>query len=112
MNSKLSDIYRNSYCFDVDIIVFTETWLRPSILNTEILCSTFQIFRRDEGGVLIATRSNYITHVIDVPNTQNVEFIAVSVKINNKMFYIISKNIKNQEIHCTIQHTPFPVLNI
>ena len=50
-----------------DIVVGSETWLDQSILASEIMPTTYQMFRRDRqmrtnsGGVLLAIHSNLIT---------------------------------------------------
>jgi len=36
LRSKLTKLYSDSLSFASHIIVFTETWLKPDILNSEI----------------------------------------------------------------------------
>ena len=69
LNTKLANIFNNSFDSDFDVLVFTETWLRENVLDSEIMASNFQIYRRDRlgkagGGVLIAVRSSYTSNLI------------------------------------------------
>ena len=45
-------------CYKPEIVVGTEPWLKPSISNSEVFPTSFQVFRRDRlishGGVFIA----------------------------------------------------------
>lgn len=57
--TKLSTLYLNSLYFSSQIVVFTETWLKPEILNSKVLPNKYTTYRCDQpdrrgGGVLIA----------------------------------------------------------
>ena len=72
LNSKLKSLYLNSFNFQSLVIVFTETWLKPSISDSEILCSRYCIFRRDRigkncGGVLIVVNSKLFAESVLIP---------------------------------------------
>lgn len=68
LKSKLSTIYNNSLNADHHIICLTETWLNSNISSSEVLCDTFNIFRRDRsesastkhegGGVIIGVNKS------------------------------------------------------
>ena len=74
----------DSIGFNYNVLVFSETWLKTSILNSEILCSKYQIFRKDRvckkgGGVLIAVDTKYTTNLIDLNDFLDIEFVGVSI---------------------------------
>ncbi|GJQ76743.1 hypothetical protein Trydic_g15586 [Trypoxylus dichotomus] len=76
LRSKLSSLYPLSATIDVDIVLFTETWLDDSINDEEILGSEFVIFRTDRrfnivgrstgGGCLTAFKNNIYVTLLDV----------------------------------------------
>lgn len=93
LNSKLSSLFLQSFGFNFDVIVFTETWLRENIHNSEILCLNYQIFRCDRlnktgGGVLIAVCTKLPSEQISLQLEKSVEFIAVKICIKNKSLFI------------------------
>lgn len=94
MKSKLNELYLKSFCLHYDIIVLTETWLNESILDSEIFCSEYSIYRCDRniknsnctngGGVLIAVRASYFSQVCELPMFEDIEIICVKAFLNNK----------------------------
>ena len=64
LRNKLTDLQASIYSNDVDILVITETWFTPAILDHEVLPSGYSVYRRDReedrrgGGVLIAIKDN------------------------------------------------------
>ena len=91
----MRNLYLNSFLFDSAVIVFTETWLKPSILNTEVLSTSYSIYRRDRdskgGGILIAVKSNFFSELILLPynfDNFNIEFLAIRLKFFSKTFFI------------------------
>ena len=56
----------------MDVIVFTETWLKPNVLDSEIFCSSFTIYRRDRrsfaGGLLIAIQNSGFFELVILPD--------------------------------------------
>ncbi|XP_055621898.1 uncharacterized protein LOC129765522 [Toxorhynchites rutilus septentrionalis] len=84
-------------CGDYDIVVLTETWLRPDIANTE-LASDYTIFRCDRserssslrrgGGVLIAVRSSFRCNSVSLSNYSQLEQVVASVKLPDLTIYI------------------------
>lgn len=94
MNTKLSNLFINSFEFDHQILVFTETWLNKKTLNTEIFCSKYNIYRLDRdtttfgGGVLIAVSCLFTSEAIVINNEHNIEFIGVRVKLKHKQIYL------------------------
>ena len=70
----------------MDIIVFTETWLKPNALDSEIFCSSFTIYRHDRrsfaGGLLIAIQNSCFSELVILPDfisVSNIEFLAVGI---------------------------------
>ena len=76
---------------DPDIIMGTETWLRPYITNCEVLPTTYDVYRRDRadgrGGVMVATKKTLITH--QVPADPNAEAVLVSIQTHNRASNLI-----------------------
>ena len=64
LNNKLQDFQAMVYSKDLDIVIVTETWLTPTVLDKEILPRDYDIYRRDRptdrrgGGVLVAIKSD------------------------------------------------------
>lgn len=84
----------DSFNFDHQVLVFTETWLNDNFLNTEILCNNFNIFRRDRGsrnaggGVLIAVAKELSSELIVIDPSCDIEFVAVSINLNFKRIFV------------------------
>ncbi|CAB4043954.1 Hypothetical predicted protein [Paramuricea clavata] len=63
LNNKLRDFQSMVYTSDCDVVVVSESWLTPSVLNKEILPNGYDIYRCDRqdgkrgGGVLIAIKN-------------------------------------------------------
>ena len=74
MRSKISNFYAAVSVCDFDVIIVTETWLVPSILDSELIPRGWQIFRRDRhrdpdssalgGGVLIMVRDSLLPSLV------------------------------------------------
>lgn len=72
--------------------MFSETWLKANILNSEVLCDRYSIARRDRvvktgGGVLIAVL-NSLNYDIIPTNIDDIEFLSVSVIVGAAKLYI------------------------
>ena len=69
-----------------DIVVGTETWLKPSEFSSEFFPSSYTIFRKDRpngfGGCLVATKSNLISH--EIPHMTNAEAVYVNIKTEGR----------------------------
>lgn len=87
-------MFIDSFDLNHHVIVLTETWLSDKVLSTEILSNSYNIFRLDRktdtigGGVLIAVSNIFPTEVINVVRSDNIEFIAVKIKLKSKQVYI------------------------
>ena len=95
LRNKLTDFQASIYYDDVDILVITETWLTPAILDHEVLPSGYNVYRRDRendrrgGGVLIAIKDN-IPSVRRREFETNCKLVVVEVnpmKANNFFIY-------------------------
>ena len=91
----MKKLYLNSFSFCSSVIVFTETWLKPSITNSEVLSSSYTIHRKDRsshgGGILIAVNNSFYSEIVCFPHyvsQYEVEFIAIRMKFELKSFYI------------------------
>ena len=72
---------------NADIILGTETFLRPDIYNSEIFPPHFNVYRRDRphqayGGVLVAAKTSLISH--QIPTNSNSEAVLISIQTQNK----------------------------
>ena len=93
LNTKLRNIYLKSFDCDFKILVFTETWLKPQIRDTEILSDQYQIYRKDRlnkmgGGVFIAVHNSIASEHIFVTEHPKIEFVCVKLKYLNCNFII------------------------
>ncbi|CAC5405350.1 unnamed protein product [Mytilus coruscus] len=66
-----------------EIILRTETWLRPDILSSEIFPPQYSVYRKDRtdgyGGVLIAVRDIIISEELHVPIQWDTESLYIRV---------------------------------
>lgn len=75
-------------------MVFTETWLNKNTFNTEILCSEFNIYRRDRetnttgGGVLIAVSKIFLVTELMSEKYADIEFLGVRIKLENSLVFL------------------------
>jgi len=65
-------------------IVFTETWLKPEILSSEVFPSKFKTYRIDRpsrrgGGVLIAVDSELTSEAITSDEINDIEFLCIKL---------------------------------
>lgn len=93
LNSKLSRLFVDSYDFDFDVIVFSETWLKDNVLNSEIFCNKYIIYRKDRpnkigGGVLIAVNSSFSSESVIIEGVDDLELIAISINLGAFSLYI------------------------
>lgn len=100
LRSKVNSFNLSVKCCDFDLIVLTETWLVPSVLDTELFGNDFAVYRVDRsslnsvnsrgGGVLIAVRSSFSSERISVPNTEMNEMVFVRFRSNSRCYYVCS----------------------
>lgn len=112
LNTKLTSLYTNSFDFSYHIIAFSETWLnnKRNILDYEILCSRYQIFRYDRlhksgGGVLIAVLDSFPCEHINFSPSDDIEFVAVKIRLHVTHLYITCSYIPpNSSAHIYTSH--------
>ena len=67
-----------------DVVIGTETWLKPEIQNSELLLSDYDIFRKDRpsrgGGVLIAVKKNLCAEAVSFPSESESVFCKLNIK--------------------------------
>ncbi|SPP90004.1 Hypothetical predicted protein, partial [Drosophila guanche] len=93
LRSKLSTLFMDSFTFSSHVIVFTETWLKPDILSSEVLADRYTIYRNDRssrrgGGVLIAVNSNFTSELFIVQVSQDLEFLCVRLILPGQSIYV------------------------
>ena len=70
-----------------DVIIGTETWLKPHIHNHEFLPSHYDTFRCDRqdgyGGTLIAIKTNFICEEVPIQPELNLELSCAKVQLQN-----------------------------
>lgn len=107
----MSSLFTDSFGFNHHAIVFTETWLNANILNSEIFCNNYIIYRRDRithtsgGGVLVAVSNNLPTLEIDLDLPLNIEFIAIKINfLHRKVFITCSYIPPNSDQTVYLEH--------
>ena len=92
INNKKAEVLLMIERDNPDIIVGTETWLRPEIKNSEIFPASFNVYRKDRadgyGGVLVAVKTNYVTELITSPRTNSdteTVFVKVTLASDSKL---------------------------
>ena len=69
----------------VDVLIGTETWLKPDINNSELLLDDFDIYRRDRtekggGGILLAVRKCFTSEYIHKGKNSETIFCKINIK--------------------------------
>ena len=102
-NGKIFEMHKCIYESEPDIIILNETWLKPSILNNEIMPNNlYKVFRCDRsdythpmdpsnpnrfrkngGGILIAIKSSLLLTTNKVNLKCNAEFLAIELVLEN-----------------------------
>ncbi len=88
---KVAEFWNLISCTNPDIVIGSETWLKPEIYNAEILPDGYDLYRKDRadgyGGVLIATKKNLITQEISLES--NAEAVLVRIESEKKQEPIV-----------------------
>jgi len=119
---KLHKIYADSSAIPEDILAFTETWLKPEISDSEVLCNNFNTYRTDRsprrgGGVLSAVTSTLTSERIYFHNHSDIEFVGVKVSLESFSIYVTCSNISPEsdltiyEQHLSAVKTVFSFLS-
>lgn len=98
LNSKTKNFYLTCSSADYDIICLTETWLNPSVNNSELFNQNYNVYRCDRspvnslksrsGGVLIAVRSSISSKVIQVAGAELAEIVFVKCSLPKQNLFI------------------------
>ena len=108
--TKISELHAYVYKFNPDVIILNETWLKPSILDSEILPANkytmFRLdrsevshpadqsnplkFKRNGGGVLIAVNVSLSLEFKVIPTKCAAELLAVELILPNKSKVILA----------------------
>lgn len=89
----MTKLFYNSYDFEHHVIIFTETWLKDNVFDSELLCDKYQIFRcnrndRNGGGVLIAISCLFQSEVVLLDKSLLIEFISVVIMLQYKRIFL------------------------
>ena len=109
-SKKIFELHAYIYKTNPDVIILNETWLKPSILNTEILPNDYNVyrldrslqshpidplnlnkFRRNGGGVLIAVNNKLTLQSKLIPVKCAAELLAVELTLPDCTKVIISR---------------------
>ena len=75
-----------------DIIIGCETWLRPTINNSEFLTADYTVYRKDRpdgyGGVLLAVHSSLNSHAVEV--STDAELVAAKILAGKQSLVVCS----------------------
>ena len=109
-DAKLIELHHYVETYFPDVVTLNETWLKETILDSEILHpDMYTIFRRDRcpethpidisnskkfcrngGGVLIAVRNQLSIKINVIPLKHEAEILAIEVTLENKTKIIIA----------------------
>ena len=108
-NTKIYELHAYIFKSSLDVIILNETWLKPSILSTEILPSNYNVFRLDRslqshptdplnpkkcrrngGGVLIAVNNKLSLQSKIIPVKCAAELLAIELSLPDSTKIIIS----------------------
>ena len=84
-----------------DIIIGCETWLAPSISNSEVLPANYTAFRTDRadgyGGVLVGVSNDIIAEQLETPNDSELTAIKVNLVAKQPLIIIGAYRLTNNE---------------
>lgn len=82
LRSKLPEFYLSVCESDFDVLAISESWLVPSVLDAEVVPTSYNIFRCDRvadphGGVFLASKKSLDASLISSWNPFNYECVYV-----------------------------------
>lgn len=99
LKTKLTELYTKSLCSNSSCICLTETWLDETVLDSELFCNNFIVYRCDRsvynseksrgGGVLIAAEKS-ISSIKITLKYSTVEMICVKLSSNGQSCYVFN----------------------
>jgi exonuclease III len=80
---------------DPDVLVITETWLRKSVLNTDVNLSVYNLFRQDRsskgGRVAIFTKDHLQCSVVSTKSVPKLfDLLVINMKLSNRSLLTVS----------------------
>lgn len=100
LRTKTNKVYKNANNISHEVIVLTETWLNSSIADTELLDTSFQIYRRDRhslnesakvgGGLLIAVKNSLVSTLVDDFLESTIEILCIKLKMSSGYLYVVA----------------------
>jgi len=86
-------LHTDSFSLSSHVIVFTETWLKPEVLSSEVFPSKYTTYSLDRpsrrgGGVLIAVDSELTSEVITSDEINYIEFLCIKLSLPGISIYI------------------------
>ena len=87
LNGKKEEVSNLVSSQNVDVIIGTETWLKPDILNSELLLDDFDVFRcdrldRNGGGCLVGVKKYLTSELIFKSESSESVFCKINIKGN------------------------------
>ena len=94
INNKKAEVLLMLERDNPDIVVGTETWLKPEVSNAEIFPSCYTIYRKDRadgyGGVILAVKTDFVSELINLPTDDNdIEAVFAKITLTNDSKVII-----------------------
>ena len=88
INNKIAEFHTFLSSTDPDIVLGTESWLRPEVLSCEVFPEDYSVYRKDRkpgdkikgGGVFILARKDFITSEIQLDSESEFIFIQLQLK--------------------------------
>ena len=88
INNKVPELHTFIASTDPDMVLGTESWLKPDTLSCEIFPEDYSVYRKDRdtsdkakgGGVFILVRKEFITSEIKIDTESEVIFIDLKLK--------------------------------
>lgn len=100
LNTKINILSSSLYISDYDALIFTETWLKNSTYNSELLdLDIFNVYRDDRvdrigGGVLLAIKTRYVSGFVNltpaIQSTPHINIIACKIQLVSFSFILVA----------------------
>lgn len=104
VNNKTDELIRSTEASDYDLLLFTETWLKPETKHKEFMSDKYKSIRKDRkesdlnedkgGGVLIAFKNSLECEELFVPEIIDLEAVAVKFSLSNCNLFLYCSYIQ------------------
>lgn len=108
LNGKVTEFSLSLLASDYDIVALTETWLKPSVLSTELFGDSYFVFRCDRssqnsskrhgGGVIVAIKCDFQCNIINFIVCDTLEIVIVKMFVKQIAIYIICVYIPSNSL--------------